>query len=298
MNCIGLSQFQYWKVKIRAIVKRLYFQKVFKKLKINYLNKEDREKKIVVSLTSYPGRIKSIHLTIYSLLTQYRAPDQVVLWLAGEQFRFKEKSLPKKLLALQKYGLTIRWCKNIKSFKKLIPSLTEYPDALIVTADDDVYYDEKWLEYLYVTHKKYPKCIVCHRAVKIDFDEKGKMLPYIEWKSIGGDTDPSYSHFFTGAGGVLYPPMSCDAIVTNEKLFTKLTPTGDDIWFWATAIKNNIKIKVAEKCFSELVDIFPERVLKKRKDLTLYEINCLGKKNDTMMKNVIEYFNLENKLKL
>ncbi len=46
-------------------------------------------------------------------------------------------------------GLTIDWCEDIKSYKKLIPTLKKYPDAIIVTADDDLIYDNKWLEQLY-----------------------------------------------------------------------------------------------------------------------------------------------------
>lgn len=36
--------------------------------------------------------------------------------------------------------LTIDWYHDIKSYKKLIPTLQKYPDSIIVTADDDIIY--------------------------------------------------------------------------------------------------------------------------------------------------------------
>lgn len=44
------------------------------------------EKKIVVSLTSFPARIKKVHIVIESLLNQTIKPDKIILWLSKEQF--------------------------------------------------------------------------------------------------------------------------------------------------------------------------------------------------------------------
>ena len=60
--------------------------------------------------------------TIKTLLKQTVKPDKVVLWLAEEQFPQKENELPSELLELQNFGLTIKWCTDIRSYKKLIPA--------------------------------------------------------------------------------------------------------------------------------------------------------------------------------
>ena len=45
-------------------------------------------------------------------------------------------------------GLEIRECDNLRSFKKLVPALQTFPNAFIVTADDDLYFAPNWLETL------------------------------------------------------------------------------------------------------------------------------------------------------
>ena len=73
------------------------------------LNKKPRKPRVIVSLTSFPERIPYVHKTIETILNQSVKPDMVILWLAREQPRSKEKELPKDLLKLRRYGLTIRW---------------------------------------------------------------------------------------------------------------------------------------------------------------------------------------------
>ena len=89
------------------------------------LNTEERSPKIIVSLTTFPKRIKTVHITIEQLLTQSVKPDKLILWLAEEQFPNKENDLPEDLLRLREFGLTIGWCKDLRSYKKLLPTLKE-----------------------------------------------------------------------------------------------------------------------------------------------------------------------------
>ena len=100
-------------------------------------------KKIIVSLTSYPARIDVVNTTIESILNQSLKANRIILWLAPEQFPNKEKDLPDKLIKLKKYGLIIDWYHDIGSYKKLIPTLKLYPNDIIVTADDDVLYNKE-----------------------------------------------------------------------------------------------------------------------------------------------------------
>ena len=118
---------------------------------------EKREQKIIISLTSFPERIKYVSKTICSLLDQTLKPDMIILWLADEQFSNKEKDLPESLLKLRKYGLTIRWYKDIKSFKKLIPAILEFPDDIIIAVDDDFYFERNLIELLYSSYQKNPQ---------------------------------------------------------------------------------------------------------------------------------------------
>ena len=210
------------------------------------LNKEPRSPRVIVSLTSYPGRIYTVHKTIDTLLSQTVKPDKVILWLAFEQFPKREKELPKELLKLKKRGLTIEWCEDLRSYKKLIPTLQKYPEDIIVTADDDAYYAENWLELLYQSYNREDGLFIhCHRITKVFFEE-GEYRVIPEGKSTY--SQPSFLHKLTGLGGVLYPPNVFYHDVLNADKFKQLAPTNDDIWFWFMAVLNGVKIKVIEGC--------------------------------------------------
>lgn len=207
------------------------------------LNKKPRKPRVIVSLTSFPERIPYVHKTIETILNQSVKPDMVILWLAREQFKKKEKELPKDLLKLRRYGLTIRWCEDLKSYKKLIPALKKYPNDIIVTADDDVYYDKDWLKYLYESYLKEPYYIHAHRITKF-YIEGGEYKTIPACQSVY--CQPSYLHKPVGIGGVLYPPHCLYRDVTNKKLFMNLAPTNDDIWFWLMGVINKTKVLVVK----------------------------------------------------
>ena len=80
-------------------------------------SREQRRAKMVVSLTTFPLRIGKVHLTIQSILRQSRPADRILLWLSKEEFP-EEAQLPANLLRLKEKGLDIRFCDNIRSFKR------------------------------------------------------------------------------------------------------------------------------------------------------------------------------------
>lgn len=210
------------------------------------LNKTDRKVPVVVSLTSYPARISTVHTTIVTLLNQKYKPDKVILWLANEQFPNGVDSLPKKLLALREFGLTIEWTHDIRSYKKLIPTLKRYPDSIIVTCDDDTFYPPQWLEMLMGSYKLHPACVHCHRGHTIKFDGAGRVLPFLKWDFESVSVEPSFLNFQTGIGGVLYPPHCLHSEVLDERVFMSIAKTCDDHWFWAMAVLKGTKIKIVE----------------------------------------------------
>lgn len=106
---------------------------------------------------------------------------KIVLWLAKSQFPNGIKSLPKKLLNLQRRGLTIEFCDDIKSFKKFLYSAKKYNNYIIITADDDVIYPNNWLENLYKTYLKNKHSICCYRAHEIKLNSDFKPAPYKDW---------------------------------------------------------------------------------------------------------------------
>lgn len=208
------------------------------------VTKIKREQEVVISLTSYPARIGSAYKTIRSLLHQDYLPDRVVLWLAEEQFPNHE-GVPQKVLELQKYGLEIRWYHDIRSYKKLIPALIAFPDALIVTVDDDWYYRRDMLRILVEEHRARPGEIVCHDATHPKLDANN----YLKSSQIKVDYRGTTSYFnkILSGSGTLFHRSYLDLEVFNEAVFITEAPTNDDIWFWAMAVKHGTKIRLAKK---------------------------------------------------
>ena len=74
---------------------------------------------MIVSLTSYPARMETIHQCLDSIYAQSMQPDKVVLWLAEEQFPNREKDLPDSLLEdLDAGKIEVFWCDDLGSHKK------------------------------------------------------------------------------------------------------------------------------------------------------------------------------------
>lgn len=213
---------------------------LFPSKKVGLTSSNDKPQ-FIVTLTSYGNRIKNIsHLAIKSILNGDTLPDRIILWLAHND----KNKISKQLLKLQEQGLEIRFCEDLKSYKKLIPALCEYPKDILITIDDDLRYKKDWFAKLKQTFINDSHKICCHRAHLITFDNENKILPYKKWEHCKANyQSPAKFIFPTGCGGILYPPNSLHTNVLDEKLFMTLCPKADDIWFWAMA-----KLQATEHC--------------------------------------------------
>lgn len=273
--------------------------------KIQYINKNElkkeingfnelgitsikRENKIIVSLTSFPERMDEIRFTIFSLFNQSFKPDEVLLWLSYEEFPNKEQDVPQDVLDFKDNGLTIKWCENIKSLKKLLPTLKEYPDGFIVTADDDIFYPKNWLKELWEEHLKYPNAIISSRTRRISYNVDKSFNDYNDWELLNEGSQPSYFNFFTTGGGTLFIPNSLSEGIFDVKLFSELCPFADDIWIWAMAVLCKTKIRGIEHPMPILCYVNPARELGLLNEKTLWEFNQF--ENNVQFYNVIKYF--------
>ena len=83
-----------------------------------------------INLTSFPKRINEVPYVLYSLLTQSLGASKIILWLSYEEFPEGYAELPNELMTLLEVGgveLTIEWCQNYGSHKKLVPAIKKYP---------------------------------------------------------------------------------------------------------------------------------------------------------------------------
>lgn len=297
------TKLQYKNLRKFLLFKNLdkhYYIELFKLLKISIKNRNGfknysearkygletntRKTKLIVSLTSFPERINTVYITINTLLNQTVKPDKLILWLAESQFHNREQDLPKELLRLKDYGLEIKWCEDLKSYKKLIPVLKEYPNDIIVTADDDLYYQRDWLESLYNAYLDNPKYVYTRRACGVKLKNNTITVnPHYANKNYS----PTYLNQLMGGAGTLYPPNSLYKDVLNENLIKSLILTHDDIYFWIMAILKGTKV-----------------CLIKNKDVNIYNVentqekalckqhcnNSEGMCSDVAFAKILEYY--------
>lgn len=183
---------------------------------------------VIVSLTSIPSRLDSLHLVIRSLLLQNQLPEKILLWLHKDLIA----QIPSSLAELTGARFEIRYVDLTCSHRKLVHALELFPDKVIVTCDDDLMYDPTWLERLYKDHLDFPRDVIAHECREVKYNE-GKLAPYKEWKTQhqAGVTSPWMMPI--GYGGVLYPPGVLYKDVTCADLYLALAPRADDLWFKA-----------------------------------------------------------------
>lgn len=210
---------------------------VFGPGKLYPLQRKNDGANLIVSLTSYGRRVhKTVYYTLVSLLKQTLPPNRIILWLSSD--KWSEETIPQRLKKLEKYGVEYRFCQDIRSYTKLIPTLEIAPKDVIVTVDDDIIYSRGLLHTLNKEHEKFPTCICCTRALYPAFSDQGKPMPYKTWKRAENKKENQKRNLFPlGVGAVLYPPESLYEDVFCQDCFMNICPNADDIWFWAMARK-------------------------------------------------------------
>jgi hypothetical protein len=236
---------------------------------------------VVVSLTSFPARIDRAWIAIESVLRQDRTPDRVVLVLSEAEF--PSQQLPKQLVAQQRRGLEILWTPaNHRSFLKLIPTRLAFPDATIVTVDDDVIYEPWTVSRLLDEARTLPDTVVGHRGWAIQHGPSG-LSPYEDWPPASPETG-SGKALLTGIGGIVYPPHLLPVdLLTDMDLAMTLCATNDDFWFWAVARASG----VSSRCLG--IRSF-QHLRSQRHTPRLHDVNRQGEQNDAQLRRVIEYF--------
>lgn len=206
-------------------------------------------RRLIVSCTSYPARIAFVAQVLETIYAQSFPADEVVLWLAEEQFPAGDDELPADLRQLIAEGrLTLRWCPaDLKPHKKYFWAFQEYPDDLVVTIDDDLLYEPTLLERLVDSYLLFPKAISATRVHLMVVDEERKLLPYNDWPQ---ETDaslhePSMQLFSTNGAGALYPPHLLDASMLDEEAICATCLSADDVWLKAMALVSEVPVVCA-----------------------------------------------------
>ena len=219
-------------------------------------------------------------------MSQTLRADKIVLWL--DEIEFSADTIPPELANLENEQFSIQYCPNYKSYKKLVPSLLQFPDAVIVTFDDDLIYSQNLLKDLYSAHQKAPEAVVASRGRIIELDENQTICPYHQWQFMQNDQaaiSANYCLLPVGYGGVLYPPQSLHDKTTDSGLFMQLAPSADDIWFKCMAmLKGSATVILPLKCSSQL------KTIENSQEQSLSQAVNVGNRNGEQLSAVISIF--------
>jgi hypothetical protein len=213
------------------------------------LSRVHRQPPVVVSLTSLPRRISDVPICIYSIFKQRFKADHVVLSLSRPEF--VNFTVPPHVLEWQNYGLTLNWVdEDIRQYLKLLPVLKAYPESLIITVDDDVFYPSTTVERLVESYETNPQVIHAHRTA-LAFPRGDS----ISFSGFGGRNSGSYRRFpkpnimlvAEGIGAILYPPHIFPSEIFNKSGYQQLTPWHDDMWFFAMRLLTGVSTQIVKK---------------------------------------------------
>lgn len=280
------------------IVNEIRFHQRYEELSVKALaetepgvtNEYYGESEIIVSLTTHGNRIYDVHAAIESIMQGSMKPNKIVLWISED---YRDTILPLTLQRQMNRGLEIKYCRDIRSYTKLIYSLESFPNASIITIDDDILYPYDLLEHLINAHIESPDVICANwiRETPLNLDKS--YMSILRWPQLFNAQQLSNRYFFEGFAGVLYPPHSLDTEVFNESTFMDICKYADDVWFNAMALKAGTKVKYAWKHYSiaSFIDNTDGQCV------ALQNVNNKGEVlNDMQIKAVYAKYSLWNKL--
>lgn len=246
----------------------------------------EHKHQIVVSLTSFPARFHDLDLCLKSLFSQTVLPDHIILWLGCDSINSNYDVIFRKYMNLG-LEIFIDTKNNYKSHKKYLYAFEKYPDALIITVDDDLVYPKDMIESLLNVHMVYPDTVVARRVHRITWNSTGQINPYLLWE---GECEsirkPSHSLVATTGAGTLFPPGSLYKDYNNVELLQKMAPTADDIWLKFMALLQGTKVVWAKN------NMKMPSSLKSAHIGELAVVNCDNGENDLSVKYLMSHYNL------
>ena len=201
--------------------------------------------RVIISLTSYPPRIKGVHKVIESLYRQTVLADEIILYLSNEEFPGKERDIPFQLKELLgKKGFRIEWVGgNLKSHKKYYYSLKKFRKDIVITIDDDKIYADTMISELVESCYRFPNAVSA-RLVRMIVKTNETLEVYNKWKRrLEQYVDiPRTDLCAIGAGGVCYPPFVADDDWFHMEGISKLAESQDDLWLKYNEIISDVPI--------------------------------------------------------
>ena len=198
--------------------------------------------RVIVSLTSIKSREAALQETLASLIAQdipshyeIRVHLSQEPYLMDEGFAGEPAWVGELATRNPQCSLSVHFVRNTGPYRKLLPVLEEFIDspmnAVIVTCDDDTYYESSWLRTL-LHHHSLTGSIVAYRGHTACLHSVDNSLSsYADWQKNTHKCHFSLANLPTGKDGVVYRPYYFDRSVLDVETAIRLAPTADDLWF-------------------------------------------------------------------
>lgn len=250
------------------------------------LTREKRTPPVIISLTSFPRRFPKLDLCLKSLFNQKMKADRIVLWLGDDASAEDAEALRSRYSG---YGLEVFRDEenNYFSHKKYYYVMRDCPDAVVVTADDDLIYPPDWLCTLYRSYREHPDCISARRVCRIVWDDDGKPKPYVCWPGDVKAREPSHDLVATTGAGALFPPGCLGKEVLSHETFMAKARTADDLWLKIMAVLKDVKVVWAEN------NMIMPTTINLNQDVELANENVRNGKNDAIFHDLCVSYHLD-----
>ena len=223
------------------------------------MNNATTSPQVIVSLTSFPAAIPYAVEAIRSVLNGSVLPDKVVLYLDTQ--KFPDGTLPTELedLKAESPMFEVRFDEaEIRSYKKLIPALRDFPNDIIVTIDDDIAYHSNMLRDLVRLNKQFPNAIIAHRVRKAILN-----APYRKWRKykcydfifkmvemeLLEDKTADACDVYNAISKCLFSNLYtyCLAHEYTDSYISPINPVDFDYFNYRKLLKEDIELRVANK---------------------------------------------------
>ena len=266
------------------IINLIIITKLICKLKKNYFthNKDELvhdKDELVVSVTTFGNRAKYLKWTIISIINQ-RYAGKFLLRIYVEKSIINTVNNDIKKIKPLNVDIKVVEVDDIGPHTKLLYALDEYPNSMIITADDDIIYPDWWLDNLVEKKITYPNCIIASRAHCVSLNnEKNGLGEYKYWQKNCNDIKtPSFQLFATGVGGVLYERRLFNSSIFDVNI-REITRTCDDVHFYFVALNSGTqtvltdrRLKLQEFHISNKIDLYTINVENNNNDVSIEEI--------------------------
>jgi hypothetical protein len=194
---------------------------------------------IIVSMTTIPKRKERLTDNLPSILKQSYQFDKLVINiddnLSEDDYQWYEN------LKEEDSRIEINKCESKwRSCNKLLPTIKKYPEDIVITVDDDIYYPVDTIKLLVEVYENNKDCIITHEINPINFNRD---MTYVSYENAYDVMllQREWGKYFSNC--CLFPPHVFDGsdLFDYDKMMECTNGTHDELWFWVQSTINGVQ---------------------------------------------------------